>query len=165
MIKNKPSVNKMEEFPLARYLTAASKLYVGAIRKRFEQLDIDRHFSVLILLENSANSCTQQYIADYLQKDKTTMVSIIDSLVEKGYIKRVKNPKDRREHIIELTSKARKILPEIKKGINEMNLKSTKGLGKKEVNNFYKTLKVITDNLSNESAIVVDVSFEKIKNN
>ena len=46
-----------------------------------------------------------------------------------------------------------------------MNLKSTKGLGKKEVNNFYKTLKVITDNLSNESAIVVDVSFEKIKNN
>ncbi len=163
MFKEEQSIFDITEFPFGRHLTAVSKLYVGALRKRFEHLDIERYYSVLILIENTKKNCTQQYIADYLQKDKTSMVGIIDSLVKKGYIKRATNPLDRREHFIQLTNKAIKTLPEIHKGINELNARATKGLSKQEVRLFHKNLQLISVNLSKEPAYKIVANFEKVK--
>jgi MarR family transcriptional regulator for hemolysin len=163
MSKKTKSLFDSTEFPFGRHLTAVTKLYVGALKKRFEHLDLERYYSVLILIENTEDNCTQQYIADVLQKDKTSMVGIIDALEKKGYIRRVTNPLDRRQHIIQLTGKAIKTLPEIHKGINELNATATKGLSKQEVKNFHKNLQLISDNLSKEPAYPIVATFEKVK--
>jgi len=163
MSKKEESIFDHVEFPFGRHLTAVTKLYVGALRKRFEHLDLERNYSVLILIENTRKNCTQQFIADCLQKDKTSMVGIIDTLVKRGYIRRVKNPLDRREHIIQLTDKAKKTLPEIHKGINELNAVTTKGLSKQEVKVFHQTLRLISENLSKEPGYNIVASFEKAK--
>jgi len=163
MLKKEPFIPDTVEFPFGRHLTAVTKLYVGALRKKFEHLDIERHYSVLILIEHTKGNCTQQYIADFLQKDKTSMVGIIDSLVKKGYIKRVTNPLDRREYFIRLTDKALKTLPEIHQGIHELNTRATKGLSKQEVVDFHKKLRLISANLVKEPAYKIVASFEKVK--
>jgi MarR family transcriptional regulator, transcriptional regulator for hemolysin len=157
------SIFDLVEFPFGRHLTAVTKLYVGALKKRFEHLDIERYYSVLILIENTKTTCTQQYIADTLQKDKTSMVGIVDSLVKKGYIRRVKNPSDRREHIIKLTTKAIQVLPEIHKGIMELNAIATKGLSKREVKTFHQHLELMAANLAKEPSYPIVANFEKVK--
>ena len=163
MHKKEKSVFDCPEFPLGTHLTTLSKFYVGALRKRLEHLDIERYYSVLILIEHKGLKCTQQYIADFLQKDKATMVGIIDYLVEKKYIKRIINPTDRREHYIQLTGKSIKTLPELHQCIDELNLLAIKGLSKSKVKEFYKNLQLISVNLSKEPAFNIHAHFEKIK--
>jgi hypothetical protein len=80
-------------FPMGRGFGLLMKLYFGALTKKLEQLDIDRHYSILILLESCDGNCSQQYISNLLQIDKASMVRIIDYLVKKGCIKRGINPK------------------------------------------------------------------------
>jgi MarR family transcriptional regulator for hemolysin len=96
-------------------LAILAKTYFGALTKRLEHLEIERYYSILILIENHGADCTQQFICDELKMDKVSMVRIVDYLVEKKYVKKVVNPKDRREHLFNLQKKQLKFyLPFIK---------------------------------------------------
>jgi DNA-binding MarR family transcriptional regulator len=150
-------------FPLGRRFSLLVRLYFGALTKRLESLDIDRHYSILILVENSESNCSQQFLSNLLNIDKASMVRIIDYLVKKGYIKRLANPKDRREHHIQLTEKAKKILPRIHAAIDELNATATSGLTPKEQKSFYKGLDTLTANLSEEPGHAIIVKYSKAK--
>lgn len=95
------------QLPLGKHLGVITRLYVGALSRRLDHLDLERHYSILILLEKNEQGCTQQYISNYLKVDKASMVRITDILAKKGYIKKQKSKVDRREHQICLTEKAK----------------------------------------------------------
>ena len=135
------------DFPLGRRLGLLSRLYYGALLKKFEQLDIDRHFSVLLILDSEKGNCSQQHISDLLGTDKTIMVRMIDYLAAEGFIKRVDDPSDRRAYHIRLTPKGKKLVPRIRKGMQDLNQTSFKGLNKKETENFYRTMDIMYENL------------------
>jgi DNA-binding MarR family transcriptional regulator len=135
------------DFPLGRRLGLLSRLYYGALLKKFEQLEIDRHFSVLLILDSEKGNCSQQYISDLLGTDKTIMVRMIDYLARGGFIKRVDDPADRRAYHIRLTAKGKKLVPKIRKGMQELNNTSFKGLSKKETENFYRAMDIMYENL------------------
>lgn len=152
--------------PLGRTLANLGKSYFGALTKKLELLDIDRHFSVLLLIEsreNSGKSCCQQFIADALQTDKVSMVRMVDYLIDNKYISKSLNPNDRREYFLKLTSKAKKELPKIKKSINELNKIVFKGLKKDEVQAFYNAIAVMESNLAETPADEVVFKFRKAK--
>ena len=151
------------DFPLGRRFGMLVQLYFGALTKKLEKLDIERHYSILILLESSKGNCSQQYISDFLKVDKVSMVRMIDYLTKKGYIKRLVNPDDRREHHIVLTNKAYKMLPAIHKAIDELNAAATKGLSPEQVKFFYKSLDLLTNNLAEQPVHAVVVNFKKSK--
>lgn len=153
----------ISRFPLGKQFGSLTRLYYGALTKRLEHLDIERHFSILILIDTSEKECSQQYISDVMKKDKASMVRIIDYLTEKGYIIRVPNPKDRREYHIKLTDKANKIMSKIHKGVNDLNRTATKGLSSQQVKIFYKSIDIISSNLIKEPAHKVIVNFKKAK--
>ena len=46
---------------------------------------------------------SQQTLADILAVDRSTMVSFVDELERNGYVRRGRNPSDRRAYAIELT--------------------------------------------------------------
>ena len=100
----------VESLPFGRSLAILAKTYFGALTKRLEHLEIERHYSVLIFIERANNGCTQQCICDCLKIDKVTMVGVLDYLIKKKYVKKKVNPADRREHLIELTKKAKTVL-------------------------------------------------------
>jgi MarR family transcriptional regulator for hemolysin len=158
-----PSTADLSQFPLGRRFSILTRLYYGALTKKLERLDIDRHFSILILLDTSDKECSQQYISDVMKTDKVSMVRIVDYLTGKGYIKRVLNPNDRREHHIRLTEKAKKIMPKIHKAVNELNRTATKGLSSKQVKNFNESLYILSSNLMDQPAHKVTVNFKKQK--
>ena len=53
--------------------------------------------------EGERDSLSQQAIGERLRIDRTTMVSLIDDLERAGYVKRDRNPGDRRAYVITLT--------------------------------------------------------------
>jgi DNA-binding MarR family transcriptional regulator len=161
-MKQKPALYP-DDFPLGRRFGMLMRLYFGALTKKLEQLDVDRHYSVLILIEHSEGNCSQQYLSDILKIDKTSMVRMIDYLVAKKYIRRSINPNDRRAHQIQLTDKAKRDLPRIHKAINELNVKTTNGLSSRKLKQFYEDLDTLTENLTNEPRHTIIMNFEKAK--
>jgi MarR family transcriptional regulator, lower aerobic nicotinate degradation pathway regulator len=71
-----------------------------------------RHFGVMTFLrfeaEDQGSPLSQQAIGERLRVDRTTMVSLIDELERKGYVKRERNPDDRRAYVIRLTPAGRR---------------------------------------------------------
>jgi MarR family transcriptional regulator, transcriptional regulator for hemolysin len=149
--------------PLGRHLAILTKMYYGALTKRLEHLEIEKHYSVLVLVDKSEQKCTQQYISDSLKIDKASMVRIIDYLVKKSYLVRTSNPNDRREHWLQLTPKALKNMPEIYKVVKELNEAALKGLNPEAVLLFNSTLSVICTNLAKIPADRIVVNYKKVK--
>jgi DNA-binding MarR family transcriptional regulator len=73
-----------------------------------------KHFGVLTFIRHEAESdreggsLSQQAIGERLRIDRTTMVSLIDDLERAGYVKRERNPDDRRAYVIRLTAAGRR---------------------------------------------------------
>ena len=55
-------------------------------------------------------------------------MSIIDYLSDKGYVVRTINERDRCQHLIKLTEKARGIIPKIEQAIIRLNNKSVENI-------------------------------------
>jgi DNA-binding MarR family transcriptional regulator len=73
-----------------------------------------KHFGVMTFLRHETEahreggSLSQQAIGEQLRIDRTTMVSLIDALERAGYVKRERNPDDRRAYAITLTAAGRR---------------------------------------------------------
>ena len=153
-----------KEMPLSRFTSLITKAYYGALTKRLEHLDIEHYYSILITIENQKGGhCSQQFLCNLLRVDKATMVKKIDYLAKRGFVKRGKNPKDRREHVITLTEKAVKILPEIHDAVNDLNSNATKGLDIKQQEEFYNALWIVYENIVSMPANQVSYKIQKIK--
>jgi len=139
---------KEREHYLGLYFGMLTKRYFGVLTKKLEGLDIDRHFFLLIMIDENKEKCTQQYLADTLLVDKVAMVKNLDYLSEKGYIVRETNPKDRRETHVNLTAKAKKAMKLIYAAIEKTNKEATSGLTEKEVKEFFKAMETTNRNLS-----------------
>ncbi len=63
---------------------------------------------------------TQQQIADITMRDKNSIVKLIDGLENRKLVRRVSNPKDRRQNLIKVTPYSRKI----KDAVTELSLEA-----------------------------------------
>jgi MarR family transcriptional regulator for hemolysin len=147
--------------PLGKFMGGITKTYFGALSKKLEPLGVDRHFSTLVVIDKTEQKCTQQYLSDLLNQDKVSMVRILDYLFEKKMITRSVNPNDRREHIIDLTPKAKKVMKGIHDGIKDMNTIAFKGVSKQDKEVFYNCLATILKNIENLPAYKVDIKLKK----
>ena len=150
-----------ESLPFGRSLAILAKSYYGALTKRLEHLEIERYYSILILIESLETGCTQQYICDQLKIDKVSMVRIINYLIEKKYINKILNPSDRREYLVKLTNKSVKILPDVHKAIDEVNEAALKGISKLKQKELYNNLSVIQMNLGGLPTEKIYINYKK----
>jgi DNA-binding MarR family transcriptional regulator len=83
-----------------------------------------KHFGVMTFLRYEAEagseraSLSQQAIGERLRIDRTTMVALIDDLERAGYVKRERNPEDRRAYVITLTVAGRKAHTRAEKAVD-----------------------------------------------
>jgi len=137
--------------PLGRILSFTGRNFLYLLNAKLDNLDIERNFYALLLIEQEDGDITQQDLAEKLDKDKVSIVRIVDYLSDNGYVNRVKNVFDRRKYSLELTDKANKILPQIKKALNEVTDIAFKSLSKFQISEFCETLNIIKNNLKKDN--------------
>jgi DNA-binding MarR family transcriptional regulator len=150
-----------ELLPLGRSLAILTKNYYGALTSKLAHLDIDRHFSILILIESLESGCSQQFICQQLNIDKVSMVRMIHYLIEKKYISKIVNKDDKREYLLHLTKKARTALPQIHRAIHELNQAVFKDLAAAKRKEFYNLLHTIQNNLDKLPADTIYINYKK----
>jgi MarR family transcriptional regulator, transcriptional regulator for hemolysin len=139
---------KNELQPFGRLLSITGKNYLRVLNHRLSNLDIDRNYYALLLIEKGEGKITQQELASMLEIDKVTMLRNIDYLSEKGYVTRIMNESDRRKYSLVLTEKAKRALPEIKKAFIDINDLVMKGLSQKQIAELLSVLDTIKNNLN-----------------
>ena len=70
-----------------------------------------RYYGILLAIHSYPN-LTQVKLGEELNLDRTTIGQLIDQLEEKNFVARERNPKDRRQNILVLTSKGKKAVKE-----------------------------------------------------
>jgi len=145
------------EEPISRKLLQLAKTYLSAFSKKIEHLDLNRYHYMLVLIAENQGQLTQKKIGEIAGKDKSHMVSIIDTLAEKGYVYREVNPDDRRQQLIKITEKAQKELPAIRESFGLLNVKATEGISTDKLKVFNEVLQQMSENLKPYTS--TDVTF------
>ena len=143
----KENSNINVEQPIGRVLSLIGRNYLLALNQRLKQVDIERNYYALLIIDQFDGDLTQQELANLLCSDKVSVVRIIDYLSENGYVVRAKNSDDRRKYAITVTEKAKKEIENIKNAINENNAFAFSGLKEDEIQSFMQTLAKINNNL------------------
>jgi MarR family transcriptional regulator for hemolysin len=149
MTRKEVSIFEIEEFSFGRKFGLLGRLYLSVLAQKLKHLGLEKHFSVLVLIDKMGSQCSQKFIADTLHIDKTMMVGVLDDLGKKGFIKRTQNPTDRREYWIQLTAKGKKHMPEIKQTVNTINKAIMKEFNADDVKDFHNRLNIIYKNIKN----------------
>jgi MarR family transcriptional regulator, transcriptional regulator for hemolysin len=134
--------------PVGHIASNIHRMFLTVLNIYLTDVDIDRFYYPILLIEASNGNLTQQELAGKLGCDKVQVVRIIDYLSEKGYVTRVQNIRDRRKYGLEITEKAKKIIPDIEKAIQKANALVLNNLSEKKIDDLYSTLKIIEKNLS-----------------
>jgi MarR family transcriptional regulator, transcriptional regulator for hemolysin len=144
------------EPPLGRILSQLGKNYLYLLNSQLNHLDITRSYFALLLIESGGGFTTQQELAGLLETDKVSMVRVIDYLSDNGYVQRAKNVSDKRKYRLVLTPKAIKVLPEIKRSIEEVNRLALKNISPDQIEIFFIILEKIKNNLKSENKSLTD---------
>lgn len=139
---------EINKIPLGKVFALLTKSYVGALSAKLSHLEIDRYFYLLYRIDGSPQPLTQSQLSELILQDKSAMVRIVDYLVERGMVKRIQNPDDRREYYITLTAKAEKLMPEIRNAFKELDESALNNLPESQLNHLYEGLQLISENLN-----------------
>jgi MarR family transcriptional regulator for hemolysin len=133
--------------PISRKLLRLGKLYLNVLARHTAHLDVTRYHFILSLIYYHDGQLTQNALAQILDKDKSAMVSIINTLTAKGLVYRENNPNDRREHLLRVTEKAKIAVPQIVETFENINTDISKGISAHEMKIFESVLQRMQSNI------------------
>ncbi|MFI5135942.1 MAG: MarR family winged helix-turn-helix transcriptional regulator [Chitinophagales bacterium] len=139
--------SNQNQLPLGRLLGRASRLYLGALTRKLDHLEIDRHYSALMMIERNYPNTSQKELAHHLGVDKATMVRMLNYLTHHGYIIRESEERDKRQHRIRLTSKAATRMKKIHDAVNDLNDFCAGKVNRNEWKIFLRVLDQMRENL------------------
>ncbi len=146
-------IEKLADFFPFLMLTTVRAM-IKKINQLFAQNNIDltgEQFAVLNILSPDFNllpideGVSQQEIADFLEKDKSSVLRGLDILERKNYIERRPKPKDRRVNLIFLTEKGKEILVKARQVDLKFVSEVTARFDKRDFEGFKKVLQQISD--------------------
>ena len=128
-----------------------SRMFLASLHSYLTELDIKRAYFALLVIEAGKGRLIQQDLAEILSCDKVQVVRIINYLSSLGYVKRGKSPADGRKYNLQITEKAIKHLPDIKKAMKDTTDRALEGLSERRIDELYTTLRIIEKNLRSSS--------------
>ncbi|HVW95442.1 MAG TPA: MarR family transcriptional regulator [Mucilaginibacter sp.] len=133
--------------PISRKLNHLGRAYLGRLAKQVEPLGISRYYYALAYIGYHDGELTQKALASELGKDKSLIVTVIDTLAEQGFVYREINPADRREHLLKVTEKGKKAIPHIIGAFEAINKSITQNISTEELEIFNIVLKKMEQNM------------------
>ncbi|MCK9191054.1 MAG: MarR family transcriptional regulator [Sphaerochaetaceae bacterium] len=124
------------------------------ITRELKDLNIMPSEYIFIVNIDEGKSCNQQEICDSFVIDKSLATRAIKSLVEKGFIERLKNPDDKREYLLKLTERGKEVKPIIVQKLTNWTDILTEGLSQEEIDERYSNLEIMSQNALKENTNV-----------
>lgn len=91
---------------------------------------------------------TQEKLTELVGVDKAMTTRVIDSLVKKGFVKKIPDTEDRRCNRIYQTEKMKEITGSVTNELLSLNQLFTTGIDEDALNLFVKTLSVLEENIT-----------------
>ncbi|MBW4891049.1 MarR family winged helix-turn-helix transcriptional regulator [Mucilaginibacter sp. HMF5004] len=139
---------------LSLQVMLAHKSYHQFLLKCFKDIDVYQHLQVIMLLNRIGGRCTQKELCTNLQVEKSYMTSIIEALIQKGYVFSDVNFKDRRSKMISLTTKAAELAQTVTSQMEMFTESMGEHLTWQEKHNCIRALKLVNENFKNATAEV-----------
>jgi DNA-binding MarR family transcriptional regulator len=118
-------------------LAKASQRLFLLFEKYLAKAGISSKQNGTLLIISEHENLTQKEIAAIQRIDQTTMGQIIDQLEERGLIRRIKHPKDRRAYCLELTEAGRKLTASLWNDMKQCESIFLKNLRQKEITQLF----------------------------
>lgn len=143
--------NYSKEDSIHKLHQVVHKKLIKFIKEELEPYDFNRgEFPLLFKLIKKGDGITQKEICERIHVSKSTTSKIIQSLVEKGYLRKEKDEKDKRVSRIYLTDKKEEIEDLIKEIDKKAEDKMLKGFDEDEKKKLRSSLERILDNLEED---------------
>lgn len=138
--------------PLGYILGQTKRVYSNKLIARFKENNVELSLDLFIILFHIDlnKEVTQQLLADHLQKDKSIVMRQINSLIEKDYVVRSWNKKDKRKKNLVLTERGHEILTIMKTLGRSVSDELLSGVNKEDQNAFEKVIEIILKNGSSD---------------
>ena len=140
-------MNENNYEPIGKYLSIAVRALNSHLDSKLEEYDIARgQFPYLIALYHR-EGVSQQDLCDFYNFDKAAAVRAIKILAKKGFVRRERNPEDRRQYRIFLTDKGKEFRPVFLDILKSSENLMKNDISDKRINQFIDTFKIIIENL------------------
>jgi DNA-binding MarR family transcriptional regulator len=118
------------------------------INKNLDRYDLtsSQYLTLLIIQQNEG--INQETISHELFLDKATIARSVIKCVKQGYIKRDVDPNDKRAYILFLTQKGQKVIPSIRKVLDQTSDIFLVGFSKQEKQQALELLKKMYQNIT-----------------
>lgn len=119
---------------------------IRVFKKRFdEHLEEDIKISteqlgLLHAISTKEEDVIQKDMAEFMGKDKSAILRLIDSLEEKGLVRRVADLKDRRKNYLMLTKLGQRVIDKYTKVFMDLIIECEQGLTQAEIKTFQKVI-------------------------
>lgn len=133
--------------PISRKLMFLGRAYLSVLGNQMDHLDINRFYYALTVIYFYDGELTQKALSEKLSKDKSIIVKVIDSLTEKGFVYREINAADRRQHLLKVTDKAKKAVPQIMQAFERMNKLAATNISANDMETFERVLLKMKNNI------------------
>jgi MarR family transcriptional regulator, lower aerobic nicotinate degradation pathway regulator len=98
-----PSMRDRVPFLLYR----ASEISHSLANEMLAEMDLSARQAGILTMVTELEPMTQKALGDALRIDRTTMVTLLDDLEDKGYVTRQRHPRDRRAFLVHPTDAGR----------------------------------------------------------
>lgn len=127
-----------------------SRTFRGRLNRSFVQAGCDvtsEQWRILTCLWYKDGQ-RQQDLADFVHKDKTSITRTIDGMEKRDLVVRIPDKLDRRQKLIYLTDKGKRLREELMRVVQETSLEAEKGIKPEHLDVFRDVLSKIRNNLS-----------------
>jgi MarR family transcriptional regulator, lower aerobic nicotinate degradation pathway regulator len=111
------------------------------------------HYGILLLLE-AIGQASQQHLAQTLTIDRANMVTLLDTLEERGFIERQADPRDRRRHVVKLTDVGQEALQQIRQARAKVDAAFFAGLDDEEQETLHRLLVKLFKSLTQDHEVL-----------
>jgi len=129
-----------EDLPFGMIVFEMMKHFLKVLKKEMNHIDGDstiEQMGLLIAISTNKKCIIQQDMADLLGKDKSSILRTIDTLEKRSLLIRIKDPKDRRKNIINITDLGKQTLKQHFEMERILTKSMLKGISEKELESFY----------------------------
>src|SRR5262245_3238573 len=154
-----PRVSAQEPAPFVRQeslgyqVNHLARLLAQALRSRIEELGVvPGQFAQLLALYEQ-DGLTQSELSRRVRIEQPTMAVTLKRMERDGLVERVPDPSDRRQALVLLTERARRLEGDLTDAAQAINAEAVDGLSAAEISAFMRTLDRLIGNLESERSV------------